>query len=227
MALLAAAATAVLALAGTSIEPHAKPWCDPSPSSNYSFPIKGIQCNGLHADRLSKSPAACAAACCADATCVTWLFGTGTKPPGCWKAAIPCKGPAVAGWDGASKTQPPVAPPPPPPAPPPPPPNGVRLLLYGDGACTSGPGIPDMTYKLDTCSELEPFPHLAHDAGVTIAGALSGTKFTLKTWATNRTCGGSASGSTAITIGACVNLTAPGPAKAVEGVKWVKAWSPP
>ena len=220
--------SAAVALAGIPTEPHAKPWCAPSPSGNYTFPIKGIQCNGLHAATSAKSPAACAAACCADATCVTWLYGANTHPAGgCWKAAIPCAGPPTAGWDGASKTQPPIAPPPPPPAPPPPPPNGVRMLLYSDGACTAGPGTPDMTYKINMCSELEPFPHTAHDAGVKITGDLSGTKFTMETWATNRTCGGTSTTSTSITIDACVNLTAPGPIKAVEGVKWVKAWSSP
>ena len=208
--------------------PPSKPWCAASRAGNYTNPIKGIQCRGLQPDSGARTAAKCAAACCDSPTCSTWLFGTNTHgAAGCWTSAGACSGARVAGWDGASKTKPiapPPPPPPPPPAPPPPPPNGLRQLLYSTPLC-SGTGTPDMTLRLGECMGVDPFPHnnTAGDVGTRIVGDINGSRFTVSKFA-SPTCGGAPSSSSAVSIGACVNVSA---GRRVESVKWVKAWSPP
>jgi hypothetical protein len=204
-----------------------KPWCDPSPGGNYSLPIRGVQCNGMIAAKGVDSPSSCAAHCCADSTCNTWLFGT-AAPGGCWTSPSKCVGAANPGWSGASKFPTPNPPPPPPPLPPPPPPNGVRLLLYASPDCT-GVGTPDMSYKLGSCSPLEPFPHTRHDAGVKVTAGqagISGSNFSIATWASSRTCDGQPSSTAPIVLDACANVTHGSPAGGPEGMKWVRAWVP-
>ena len=215
-ALLCAAAPSLTLAGGASV----KPWCDPSPSGNYSSPIKGVQCQGMTRGT-GATAAACAKFCCANSTCATWLFGTGS-PGGCYVSPNKCVGTANPTWAGASKFALPPQPPPPPP------PNGVRLLLFATPDCT-GAGTPDMTYKLDTCSALEPFPHARHDAGVkiTAASCISCSNFSLATWAQSRTCAGAASTSAPVVVDVCAKATHGSPAGGPEGTKWVRAWVPP
>ena len=212
-------------LGAASLASTGKPWCDPT-SGNYSLPIHDVQCEGMTGAEGVDTPTACAAHCCAESTCNTWLFGT-ARPGGCWTSPDKCVGSDTSGWIGASKVPTANPPPPPPPLPPPPPPNGVRLLLYRSPNCTDE-GIPDMSYKLGSCSSLEPFPHTRHDAGVRVTaaghGGINGTKFSIATWATSRTCAGQPSSSATIVLDACANVTHGYPAGGPEGMKWVRGW---
>jgi hypothetical protein len=104
------------------------------PAAPLKFPIIDIGCGGLTGSTAGTA-AACEAACCASASCLTWGFGSArsisssvgssggggqeAKADRCWSGSIACKGDVGGGWNGSSKVQV-IVPPPPLPLPAPP-----------------------------------------------------------------------------------------------------------
>ena len=116
-----------LALATISITAAAVPPAACEIPANAS----GIQCDmDLGRRAAAVTPAACAAACCAEPECAAWQYGNASCGAsdgcGCWLGHINVGGQptgchAAAAWIGGSRVPPDNSPPPPPP----PAPSGV------------------------------------------------------------------------------------------------------
>jgi hypothetical protein len=120
-------------------------------------PISDQGCSGLTGSSLGTA-AACEAACCASATCNTWVFDphAGMKGQHCWSGPQACQGPRQSGWNGGSKLKVNAPPMPVPPGPPPPLPSFASVDPRLTPRPSSVAGVPQPLLSLHGTWDFKP-----------------------------------------------------------------------